>query len=176
MDGDFFIAAAVGTTLTKLALRYGTLTPAQKRNRFDAEVMLVLSGIMHLGKSGLPAKAITNDDRDHLLFCLRVLSERTPIVVKVFTEYCRNALNEMLIAEEAEEATFQKAKQKVGAKIQPDDPIPFIQLQADRSGMESDRQLFVCLHMHTHGSKRNIRRIDSSLNIFCLLFVRIGIQ
>lgn len=134
MDGDFFIGAALGTTLTKLALRYGTLTTPQKRNHFDAEVMLILSEIIHLGKSGLPTKAITNDDRDHLLFCLRVLSERTATIVEIFTDYCRNALNEMLLAEEEEEATYQKAKQKTGAKIQPDDPIPFIQLQADRSG------------------------------------------
>lgn len=82
----------------------------------------------------MPAKAITNDDKDHLLFCLRVLSDRTPTVVNIFTEYCRNALNEMLVAEEEEEASFQKAKQKTGTKIQPDDPIPFIQLQADKSG------------------------------------------
>lgn len=53
MDGDFFIGAALGTTITKLALRYGTLTNQQKRNHFDAEVMLILSGIIHLGKSGI---------------------------------------------------------------------------------------------------------------------------
>lgn len=52
MDGDYFIGAALGTTLTKLALRYGGLTNQQKRNHFDAEVMLILSGIIHLGKSG----------------------------------------------------------------------------------------------------------------------------
>lgn len=69
-----------------------------------------------------------------MLFCLRVLSERTPTIVKVFTDYCRNALNEMLVAEEEEQATYQKAKQKTSTKIQPDDPIPFIQLQTDKSG------------------------------------------
>lgn len=79
------------------------------------------------------------------MFCLRVLSDRTPSIVTVFTEYCRNALNEMLLAEEEEEATFQKAKQKVGTKIQPDDPIPFIQLQADKSGKVS---LIYCLQIH----------------------------
>lgn len=52
MDGDFFVGAALGTTLTKLALRYGELSTASKRNHFDAEVMLILSGIIHLGKSG----------------------------------------------------------------------------------------------------------------------------
>lgn len=135
MDGDFFIGAALGTTLTKLALRYGHLTSKAKQNHFDAEVMLIMSGIIHLGKSGLPVKAITNDDRDHLLFCLRVLSDRTPAIIKVFEVECRSALHEMLLAEELEEASTQKAKEKTGNKIQADDPITFMQLQADKSGI-----------------------------------------
>lgn len=53
MDGDFFIGAALGTTLTKLALRYGIQATPEKRNKFDAEVMLVIAGIIHLGKSGI---------------------------------------------------------------------------------------------------------------------------
>lgn len=52
MDGDFFIAAAVGTTVTKLALRYGDLVGLDQRNHFDADVMLLMAGIIHLGKSG----------------------------------------------------------------------------------------------------------------------------
>lgn len=52
MDGEFFIGAALGTTLTKLALRYGAKVSVGKRNRFDAQVMLIISGIIHLGKSG----------------------------------------------------------------------------------------------------------------------------
>lgn len=53
MDGDFFIGASLGTTLTKLALRYGVQVPAQRRNKFDAEVMMIIAGIIHLGKSGM---------------------------------------------------------------------------------------------------------------------------
>lgn len=52
IDGDFFIGAALASTLTKLALRYGNLAVAEKRNRFDAEVMLIMSGVIHLGQSG----------------------------------------------------------------------------------------------------------------------------
>lgn len=52
MDGDFFIGASLASTLTKLALRYGDLASAVQKNRFDAQVMLILSGIIHLGKSG----------------------------------------------------------------------------------------------------------------------------
>jgi len=52
VDGDFFIGAALASTLTKLALRCGNLAPVEKRNRFDAEVMLIMSGVIHLGQSG----------------------------------------------------------------------------------------------------------------------------
>jgi coatomer subunit beta len=52
MDGDFFIGAALGTTLTKLALRYMSLTDNKKQNRFCSEAMLIMASILHLGKSG----------------------------------------------------------------------------------------------------------------------------
>ncbi|KAG5862152.1 hypothetical protein JTB14_011376 [Gonioctena quinquepunctata] len=67
MDGDFFIGASLASTLTKLALRFGNITSAAQKNRFDAEIMLIMAGIIHLGKSGLPTKPITNDDKDHIL-------------------------------------------------------------------------------------------------------------
>jgi hypothetical protein len=40
----------------------------------------------------------------------------------------------MLVAKELEEALNQKAKEKQGNVIQADDPISFLQLQADKSG------------------------------------------
>lgn len=53
MDGDFFMGAALGTTLAKLALRYLTLVSDQVRqNRFCAEAMLIITSVLHLGKSG----------------------------------------------------------------------------------------------------------------------------
>ena len=53
MDGDFFIGAALGTTLAKLALRYMSLTSdSKKQNRFCSEAMLIMASMLHLGKSG----------------------------------------------------------------------------------------------------------------------------
>lgn len=54
MEGEFFIGAALGTTLTKLALRYVALMSKEPRktNRFCAEAMLVMASVLHLGKSG----------------------------------------------------------------------------------------------------------------------------
>ncbi|XP_050293271.1 coatomer subunit beta [Anthonomus grandis grandis] len=134
IDGDFFIGAALATTLTKLALRYGNLESPVVRNKFDAEAMFIMCGVIHLGNSSLTTKPITNDDQDHILFCLRVISDRCPTIIEIFTNYCRNALKEMLLAKEREEATTQKAKEKTGTKIQTDDPITFLQLETDKGG------------------------------------------
>ena len=73
MEGDFFIGAALGSTMTKLALRYcGLVADTRKQNRFTGESMLVITSVMHLGVSGLPEKRITKDDLDRLNLCLKV--------------------------------------------------------------------------------------------------------
>lgn len=54
IDGDFFIGAALGTTLAKLAMRYNALVHDKKRqNHFSSEAMLIVASVLHLGKSGV---------------------------------------------------------------------------------------------------------------------------
>jgi len=126
MEGDFFIGAAIGSTLTKLALRFASLVADQvKQNRFSAECMLVISAIMHLGSSGLPDKAITRDDSDRLQLCLKVLCDKSSLLRQVFTGDCREALGSMLEAQVQVESVG--GERKVVA-IQPDSPINFLQL------------------------------------------------
>lgn len=61
--GDFFIGSAIASTLTKLALRfYEVDSNTNHQNKFTAEAMLIMASIIHLGKSGIPEKAITDDD------------------------------------------------------------------------------------------------------------------
>lgn len=53
MEGDFFIGAALGTTLAKLALRYKSLVnDPVRQNHFTSEAMLIITSILHLGRSG----------------------------------------------------------------------------------------------------------------------------
>ena len=61
-----------------------------KVNRFMGESMLILASILHLGQSGLPTKAITNDDADRISLCLKVLVESTDDRIKeIFNQDCR---------------------------------------------------------------------------------------
>ncbi|XP_022377733.1 coatomer subunit beta isoform X2 [Enhydra lutris kenyoni] len=71
LDGDFFVAASLATTLTKIALRYVALVQEKKKqNSFVAEAMLLMATILHLGKSSLPKKPITDDDEDQFQLSL----------------------------------------------------------------------------------------------------------
>lgn len=154
MDGDFFIGAALSATLTKLALRYAELEPEPRaQNRLTTQVMLIMSSILHLGKSGFPTKPITNDDTDRIFVCLRALSERTPEAVSVFTLYCREALGKMLDAQADEDQRVQKEKQRSTAKVQPDDPVLFAQLSNGRDNQLGENVFESSLNQALAGNK-----------------------
>ncbi|XP_024871596.1 coatomer subunit beta [Temnothorax curvispinosus] len=141
MEGDFFIGASLATTLAKLALRYKILeTNVQKSNKLQAEAMFVMSSVLQLGRSGLPMKAMTHDDAERISLCLRSLACPTPLVQKVFTEGCRDALGRMLTAKAEEDSQNQKAKEKPGSIVQVDDAIQFLQLSrgSDLAGGAGD--------------------------------------
>uniref|UniRef100_T1JB85 Coatomer subunit beta n=1 Tax=Strigamia maritima TaxID=126957 RepID=T1JB85_STRMM len=140
LSGDFFVGAALATTLTKLALRYVSLVKDErKQNSIVAESMLIMATIIHLGKSGLALKNITDDDVDRIAFCLKVLSDRSPLMVDVFNNECRRSLSVMLEVKVAEEERNNKAKEKKGVSVQADDPVQFIQLatKTDVGGTEN---------------------------------------
>jgi len=145
IEGDFFIGAALGGTLTKLALRYCSLVQEErKQNRFTAECMLVITSIMHLGVSGLPEKRITKDDMDRLNLCLKVLSDKSSMLIQVFSEECREALGEMLEAQIQVEMSGGKGDKKT-VSVQPDTPINFLQLSKFDSLMGAGDMLDISL-------------------------------
>lgn len=130
-QGDFFIAAALARTLTKLALKYIRMNSnVVSQNRFVSECMLIMSSMLHYGKSGLPKKPISEDDSDSINLCLRVLSERSPYVVNLINVESQEALSTMLLAklnEDGDKSSKSKRKHEQ-AKVQPDDPLRFGQL------------------------------------------------
>ncbi|PAA48185.1 hypothetical protein BOX15_Mlig004513g2 [Macrostomum lignano] len=139
LKGDFFIGAALGTALTKLAVRYLARVPDPTRqNRFVAECMLVLSCILHLGRSGMPERPVSPDDFEHLWLCMKVLAERSQPMMEVFDLYCREALDQLLSSQLAEEKSCETVRTK--RAVQPDDPVRFIQLApANEFGDLEDR-------------------------------------
>jgi coatomer subunit beta len=133
LQGNFFIAASLARTLTKLTLKYLHLVKGNhlKENRFVAETMFILASILHFGKSGLSKKPINEDDYESINVCLRVIAERNPFVENLFSENSQNALSIMLDAKLSDDPNdlkkSGKSKQK-DTKIQADDPLRFGQL------------------------------------------------
>lgn len=171
MDGDFFIGAAVCATLTKMALRYadGTtsdgLTPnGPQPNRLITEVMLLMSSILHLGKSGFPSKPITNDDADRIMICLRTLSERRMEASAVFLRDCRIALGKMLDAQLEEDQRVLKEKQRATAKVQPDSPVLFAQLSNGRDNQLGENVFESSLNQALAGTKSAQQSDNTSPN------------
>jgi coatomer subunit beta len=154
MDGDFFIGTTLAATLTKLVLKYFEWEDKEiERNRVCTTAMLIMSSIMHLGKSGFPKKQITNDDLDRIFLCLKTLSERTPEIVGVFKEACREALAGMLTAQTEEELQEKKSKKKQAAKVQADDPIAFTQLATSRNDQLGENVFESSLNQALAGTK-----------------------
>ncbi|XP_078000458.1 coatomer subunit beta-like [Glandiceps talaboti] len=167
LDGDFFVGASLATTLTKLALRYVQIIPDKKKqNSFVAEAMYIMASILHLGRSGLAKKNINDDDLDCISLCLRVLSERSPLMIQIFNEACRESLQAMLQAKHNEERETQKLFQKKGLTIQADDPINFAQLinKADLGGQEDQLALSLSLAMGQTQKKEAADISASKLN------------
>lgn len=127
--------------------------------------MLVMSSILHLGKSGFPTKPITNDDIDRIFLCLKTLSELTPEAVEVFRHRCREALGKMLDAQHEEELQTQKEKQKSVAKVQPDDPVVFSQLSSGRDNQLGENVFESSLNQALAGTKStNLSEVASPNN------------
>uniref|UniRef100_A0A0K8RFJ7 Coatomer subunit beta n=1 Tax=Ixodes ricinus TaxID=34613 RepID=A0A0K8RFJ7_IXORI len=147
MEGDFFVGAALASDLTKLAVRYVALVnEPRKKNAFVAECMLIMTSVLHLGKSGLPTKAINDDDADRICLCLKILSDQSATLNTVFGSECRKALSAMLAAKMEEELESQKAKQVKGVTIHADDPISFGQLASKSSVAGTENMFEVSLH------------------------------
>lgn len=90
LDGNFFVATVLASTLTKISLKYSALEgpSVADKNRLNAQCMLFMTSIVNLGKSGLPKTAMDADSYDRIMACLRVLSDPTPEVQKIFGESC----------------------------------------------------------------------------------------
>lgn len=144
MDGDFYVAASLATTLTKVALRYVAIVQDKKKQNvsrpsfssslctaapltsppapsqsFVAEAMLIMVTVLHLGKSSLPKKPITDDDVDRISLCLKVLSECSPLMNDIFNKECRKSLSHMLTVRLEEEKLSQKVTATVSEGLGP---------------------------------------------------------
>ncbi|CAL0325895.1 unnamed protein product [Lupinus luteus] len=134
LSGDFFLAAVVSCTLTKLVLRLEEVqTSKAEVNKANAQALLIMVSILQLGQSSVLPHPIDNDSHDRITLCIRLLCNTGDEIRKVWLESCRQSFVKMLADKQRRETEEIKAKAKV-SNAQPDDLIDFYHLKS-RKGM-----------------------------------------
>lgn len=125
LDGDFFVATTLSCSLAKLSLKYSKLDgpSGAKKNSVQAQSMLYMASMLHLGKSGIPSTEIDEDSYDRIMSCLRVLSEPSDDATKVFETGCHESFKAMLTTSD-ESQTVSTTDKKI-VEVQADDLINF---------------------------------------------------
>jgi coatomer subunit beta len=127
LDGEFFIGSVLATTLTKLGLKFTKLSDdSRKQNAFLAECMMIMTSILHLGRSGYAKKQIPEDDFTRISACVKVLSDPSAVITQIFAEESRKALCALLATKG--DPSKEKKVEKKKSVAQPDEPIAFAQL------------------------------------------------
>ncbi|XP_062197148.1 coatomer subunit beta-1 [Phragmites australis] len=132
LSGDFFLAAVVACTLTKLVLRLEEVQPSKvEANKACTEALLIMVSILQLGQSSYLPHPIDNDSYDRIVLCVRLLCNTGDDVRKVWLQSCRQSFAKMLAEKQFRETEEMKTKAQI-AHAQPDDLIDFYHLKSRR--------------------------------------------
>ncbi|XP_006662772.1 coatomer subunit beta-1 [Oryza brachyantha] len=132
LSGDFFLAAVVACTLTKLVLRLEEVQPSKvEANKASTGALLIMVSILQLGQSSYLPHPIDNDSYDRIVLCLRLLCNTGDDLRKVWLQSCRQSFTKMLADKQFRETEEMKAKAQI-SHAQPDDLIDFYHLKSRR--------------------------------------------
>ncbi|GAO14292.1 uncharacterized protein UV8b_07448 [Ustilaginoidea virens] len=130
LDGDYYLATVLSSTLVKLVMRHSEISADEARtNALRAEAMLIMISILRVGQSQFVKAPIDEDSIDRIMSCVRSLAEfeSNKELGKVWLDDTRKAFRAMVQVEEkkreAKEA-FNRAK----SAVQVDDVVQIRQL------------------------------------------------
>ncbi|KAM7476164.1 hypothetical protein LguiB_023407 [Lonicera macranthoides] len=134
LAGDFFLAAVVACTLTKLILRLEEVQPSKVDvNKATTQALLIMVSVLQLGQSLSIPQPIDDDSYDRILLCIRLLCNTGDEIRKIWLQTCRQSFVKMLGDKQLRETEEIRAKSQI-CHAQPDDLIDFYHLKS-RKGM-----------------------------------------
>ena len=143
LDGDYYLAAVLSSTLTKLVMRISEISQdAAQTNRLRAEAMLIMISIIRVGQSQFVKTLIDEDSVDRIMSCVRSLSEfaQKKELEAVYLEDTRKSFRIMVQAEEKKRAA-KEASEKAKSAINVDDSFSIRQLKKkDADGLDEVEQ------------------------------------
>lgn len=130
LDGDYYLASVLSSTLSKLVMRHSEISADQARtNALKAEAMLIMISVIRVGQSQFVKAPIDEDSADRIMSCVRSLAEfqDKKEIETVFLEDTRKAFRAMVLAEEKKRKEKDDLE-KVKNAVQVDDIVPIRQL------------------------------------------------
>ncbi|KAF2472191.1 coatomer subunit beta [Lindgomyces ingoldianus] len=131
LDGDYYLATVLSSTLTKLVMRHSEISKDEARtNALRAEAMLIMISIIRVGQSQFVKTLIDEDSVDRIMTCVRSLSEfaQRKELETVFLEDTRRSFRTMVQAEEKKRAA-KEAVEKAKSAVNVDDSFSIRQLK-----------------------------------------------
>jgi coatomer subunit beta len=143
LDGDYYLATVLSSTLTKLVMRHSELSPdAARTNALRAEAMLIMISIIRVGQSQFVKTFIDEDSIDRIMSCVRSLSEfaQRKELETVFLEDTRKSFSAMVQTEEKKRAA-KEASERAKSAVNVDDSFNIRQLKKkDADGSDEIEQ------------------------------------
>jgi coatomer subunit beta len=140
LDGDYYLASVLSSTLTKLVMRHSEISPDIARtNALRAEAMLIMISIVRVGQSQFVKAPIDEDSVDRIMSCVRSLAEfaQNKELETVFLDDTRKAFRAMVQVEEKKRAA-KEAVEKAKTAVQVDDVVLIRQLAKKNTGDGAD--------------------------------------
>lgn len=140
LDGDFYLASVLSSTLTKLVMRHSEISEDTARtNALRAEAMLIMISIIRVGQSQFVKAPIDEDSVDRIMSCVRSLAEfaQKKDLETVFLNDTRKAFRAMVQVEERKRAA-KEAVERAKTAVQVDDVVAIRQLTKKTGGDGSD--------------------------------------
>ena len=113
LDGDYYLATVLASTLTKLVMRHAEISSDHARtNALKAEAMLIMISVIRVGQSQFSKTPIDEDSVDRIMSCVRSLAEfeTKKDIEKVFLQDTRKAFRAMVQAEEKKRSANEAAE------------------------------------------------------------------
>ncbi|OQO04948.1 hypothetical protein B0A48_07966 [Cryoendolithus antarcticus] len=152
LDGDYYLATVLSSTLTKLVMRHSEISSDERRtNALRAEAMLIMISIVRAGQSPFVKAPIDEDSIDRIMSCVRSLAEfsQKKDLEVAFLEDTRKAFRAMVQVEEKSRAE-KDALTKAQTAIQVDDNISIRQF-SKKSAVDGAEEISQDLEKATAG-------------------------
>lgn len=141
LNGNYFVAAVLASTLTKLVLRYQKISKNEARkNALRAEALLIMTSILRVSESEIVSQKMDEDTSERIFSCIKVLAEgyQEQPLEEAFLEDSKAAFKSIVQVQEKQRAETNALEKKKNA-IQVDESLMFRQFaQTTVAGNTSD--------------------------------------